>query len=828
MPTELIIHSCNFYNQLKSGLNFTSPTDPTSNLAGNVGERIKMELEVDVRWYFLTDASNTITVLNITGTTLSMTRTGGSWIADGFAAGDLVGSYQTGYSTIDLTIDAISDLEIQCTILGGSLADGVYPDMSGATTHQNLITWGATALTALIYKFGLIENAETFNILSKVSNNEQAFYVGGINHTSHAVVNMQNVGNYKDWVSGLGDADSVFPCAVNHVTNTGLYNMYQRFKIVHYFVINPFYLEDYINNFEDNTTPALMAGLLSLKYAFECEFRTVLSNPNTSKTARISNNLGAVGWFNENFNGFNNNYSIDSIVYNDTVLLTSCNGLLKGSRTTATITVKKTSGTFNATDPCGIMIALCPESTSYQNTTASNMEKNFIFDEVTMIEGAAPVTTTLNGVIKSAKANIVGTDLVIIAEIEYSAAQQLLMQPDAKFIIGAVIADDTITAGNSDRVTLLVDYTEFIASADIEDLIYVTSGEIFQHFVTDPTATSGTTKADLWNEDGVCLKYNFWLDRNKAAFLNSLKFLVIAYKASDQSYFILDQYAVNLNNVIVSGGIQQINIDELRGYKLNSTDYFNKVKIATGLNVAGKQYYQVYLGQKMSWQSWLSNVDTDTVFYDNAKPQNNLNFKASNYSGLSGYEIKFAILANVGGTNPLGQSGNTDYLVISTDIDVYDYDLPVTWTATIETFNEAGTVNLGGLIRTDANTLFKVTWTRSGAFNVGYNFWAIHRMEESNENGKDIYEFSNIISSIANNKLKEVSGSTLLKVTVTPSSNEVITECLIDYTKLDPTKSYKISARLDDGTSIPYIPLGKITEEDTGKITEDGDTKIIE
>jgi len=205
-----------------------------------------------------------------------------------------------------------------------------------------------------------------------------------------------------------------------------------------------------------------------------------------------------------------------------------------------------------------------------------------------------------------------------------------------------------------------------------------------------------------------------------------------------------------------------------------------------------------------------------------------LNFKASNYSGLSGYEIKFALLANVTVTNPLGQSGATDYLIISPDILTYDYDLPTTWAGTIETFNETGTVNLGGVIRTDANTLFKTTWVRTGPFNVGYNFWAIHRIEESNENGTDIYEFSNIISSIANNKLKEVSGSTLLKVTVTPLTNTVITECLIDYTKLDPTKNYKISSRLDDGTSIPYIPLGKITEEDTGKITEDGQTKIIE
>lgn len=826
MPAELIIHSCNFYNQLKSGMNFSSLTDPTSNLVGNVGERIKMEMEIDVRWYFETNSSSTIEVLNGTAPEISFTRVSGSWIGDGFSVGDVVMAGNDSTPTlIALTVTSISDLVMVGDKYLGSLGDGIYPDIY----HTNLFIYGTTALTALIYKFGLIENAETFNILSKVSNNEQAFYVGGISHSVPAQLDLTPVGNFRDWVSGNGTSNAVAKAGWLSNHNLGSYpDVWQRFKIEHDFIISPFFLEEYATNFEDGTTPALLAGLLSLKYVFECEFRTVLSNPNTSKTARINNNLGAVGWFNENFNGFNNNYTIDSIVYKDTALATSCNGLLKGSRTTATITVKKTSGTFNAADPCGLMVALCPESSSYQDTISSNMEQNFIFDEVTMIEGAAPVITTLNGVIKSAQANIVSGDLVIEAEIEYSAAQQLLMPTDAKFIIGAIVADDNITAGNSDRVTLLADYNSFVASADITDLMYVTSHEILQHFVTDPTTTTGTTVCDTWNEDGVCLKYNFWLDTNKDAFLNSLKFLVVAYNTVDFTYFILDQYAVNLNNVIVSGGIQQINIDELRGYKLNSSDYFNKVKITTGFNVSGKQYYQVYLGQKMSWQSWIANPDADTVFYDSTLPQNNLNYKSSNYSQLGNYSIRFAILANVGGTNVLGQSGNTDYLIISPDILVNDYDKPTTWAGVIETFNEAGTVNLGGVIRTDANTLFRVTWTRTGAFNAGYNFWAIHRIEESNENGTDIYEFSNIISSITNNKLKEVSGSTLLKVTVTPSSNEVVTECLIDYTKLDPAKNYKISARLDDGTSIPYIPLGKITEEDTGKITEDGQTKIIE
>jgi len=107
------------------------------------------------------------------------------------------------------------------------------------------------------------------------------------------------------------------------------------------------------------------------------------------------------------------------------------------------------------------------------------------------------------------------------------------------------------------------------------------------------------------------------------------------------------------------------------------------------------------------------------------------------------------------------------------------------------------------------------------------SFWAVHRIESLNAVGYgDIDELSSLRSSRVGNLLKPLTGETYTKIN--NSGTTIVTECLIDYTKLDPIKNYKISSRLDDGTSIPYIPLGKITEEDTGKITEDGQTKIIE
>jgi len=817
MPTEIIVNSCEFYNQLKSGQGFTSPTDPTNNLVGSVGERIKLVMEIGVAWYFRCSDANQLIVVNGVAPAITFTRQAGSWLTDGFYVGDNVSI--NGY--IDFTINTITDTTINATITAGTMVDGTY-------TNSSIVVTGVTSLTALIYKFGLIGNSDIFTYASKISGNDQIYYAAGISPAGSPppTVNMLALGNYEDWVSGKGDSITNASATVEYESQSLISNIiWQYFKIVHYFIINPFYLQQYEQNYIDGTIPDILAGLNSLKYAFECEFRTVLSNPNTSKIARVENNLGCVGWFDENFNGFDNLYEVESITYEDTTLMTSCDGLQTSARTTVTVTV---NGSFTAGKPYGMIVYLCPDNTAYTNTINSNMEGNYLFDDAIVNEGAGWVNSNTNGIIVNTKIDIVGGQLVIKGQIEYTTLQQLQLNINSKYVIGVIVANDSLSSGNSDKVILLADYNTYVASADIPDLMYVTGFETYQHFVTDPTATTGTTKADIWNEDGLCFKFDFWLDLNLNALLNSLKFLVIAYDSTTGNYFILGQYAINLNNVIISGGVQQINIADTRGYKLNSSDYFNKVIVTTGANIGNKQYYQMYIGQKTPWQDWLQNLDVDTVFYNNAEPNNNLNYKSSNYSNLNNYQIKFALLANVYGTNSLGISGNTDYLILTPDFLTYDYDLPTTWTATLETFDETGTTNLGGSIRTDANTLFRITWVRSGAFNVGYNFWAIHRIEESNETGTDIYEFSSLITSINDNKLIPISGATYLDVNVIPSSNTVITECLIDFTKLEAGKTYKLSGRLDDGTAVPYTPVGKLTEDGTLKITEDGQIKIVE
>jgi hypothetical protein len=817
MPTEILVNSIKFYDQLKSGAGFGSLADPTDNLASNIGEPIRVVMEVDIRWYFSANVSNTILAVNGTAPALMLTRQTGSFVTDGFCPGDTLDIYDSTVSVWAIaTITAVNDLVMNVNVDTGAIPDATYDDF---------IIAGTTPLTALLYKFGLIGNTETFNCISKVSENEQVAYASGIgtgSPRSTGNIEMHRLGNFKDWISYKNNVNDDILATISYVSTSG---MWQRFKITHTFIVSPFFIEEYETFLDAGLTPALFAGLNTIKYALECEFRTVLSNPNTSKIARVDNILGSVGWFNENFNGFNDNYSIDSIAYEDTTLGTPCSGLQSGARTTATVTVSKLLGSFNAGDPCSAIVALMPRNTAYINTLTTQ-DENFLYDVAYAEEGAGSGSNYHN-IIKEITCGIVAGKLVITLQIEYNTTQQVLIESGARYIIGVQVADDTLSSGNSDKVMLLADVGDYIASADIEDLAYVTDLQIYQH-PYDPSVDVGATKFDMWNEDGICAKFDFWIDLAKSAYINSLSFAVIAYNSTTEDYFILDNFALNLNSQIISGGVQQININDVRGYRLNATDYFNKVVLTTGAQVSQKQYYQLIIGAKIPWQSWLLNTGADTVFYDSSKPNNNLNYKSSNYSNLNDYQIKIALIGNIAGVSPLGISGNTNYLMQSPDLLTYDYNLPTTWVGTLETFDETGTVNLGGAIRTDADTLMRVTWVRDDVFRTGYDFWAIHRIEESQENGFNIYEFSSIITPISGNLLKPVAGETLLKVTVTPGSNTVVTECLIDHTRLTIGVNYKISARLDDGLASGSLPDAKKTEDDFIKITEDGQTKELE
>jgi len=806
MGVSILVRSAKFYSEFINDVGFGSlPLEFTNNLAGSVMENLKLVQEIDIEWDSVASLSNTWFQ-----TPTTITSQANSFINDGFAVGDtadFISGYAADPSTpvvANITIDSIS-------------ADGktlVYTLNSGSFPLAN-DTWndaglrGLTDLTSSVYKFGLVDNNANFSITSLVSNNDQGYYGSGIGERVLGVrdtnfVELQRLGSYEDWRTGSA--------RIKYDSNPSTY--VQRFIVEHEFTIVPYYLDGQLENLQDNVIPDLLAGLNSLKYVYSPGFRTVLSNPNTEKVTTLENNLGSVAWFNENFNGFNNNYQVNSVVYEDAITTDSADGILIGSKTKVTIQVEKNSGNFSPTEKAGVYVSYLPSQDEYEDTTLTDLKANFLYDNAINVGGIAPVVNGKDFIEDLVVTNIVGNTMTLIFEVEYSSLQKAFLsnknaQDPIYFIIGVQLGDSEF-AGNSDKVTILADVKEYDESADIPDLIVNPSFNLFP-YREEVGVDAGFSSITQWNEDGFTMEGSFDLDLNKDAVLNTLEFRLIAENSITGSFFELDSFVFNVANPIVVSGVQQFNLITDRGYNLENGSQFNDVSLTTGGLAAGLQTYNLRFSQKISWQDWIANNLVDSIFYDNTKPNDNLNNKASNYSNLNGYNIKLSMFSNLTGTSDLGVSGITDYHILTPSLTVYDYDVSAVWTATIETFNPNNLTDLSGAILTGQNTLFKITWVNSGgAVTDLTDFTARHRIEGAFQNGYDIDEIGTLYSYPTNNRVIPKGGFTNLDMYL--DSGNVITECLINGSQLVSGIGYNISGRIDVESTVD--PNAKATSPD--------------
>ena len=827
MPIDVLVTSQKFYNEYKNGIGFGSVlTDFTPNLTGSVMEKVKFVQQVDVSWKVQYTAPNGAAAdfawtFTFAGNQLTIVRDSGNFKNDGFSLGDNVDIY---WFTTSLTTYSGDILAISPS------GDLMLVDMGATTSFPTGVTsvtiFGDSPLEALVYNFGLIENGDTFNTISAVSGNSQGYYAagigldtgGGVRDTSF--VNMTRLGVYKDWQTGSS--------RVRFVSNPAAF--VQRFEIEHEFMIVPYYLDGQLSNLQNGVIPPILTGANSLKYVYKSSFRTTLSNPNTEKEVIFEDSLGAVAWFNENFSGFQNDYTITSVTYEEANTAAPTTGILIGGETKIKVTVDRNSGLFVGAERFGAYISYLPEQNEYQNTTISDLTQNFIYDRAL---NSAGLPSTSSSFITGLTATVVAGSLEIEIITEYLPLQQSFLAQKFQntptyFMLGIEVGDNTLSSGNSDRVMLLADVELYSQSADIFDLMHVTKFDIFPHEKQIGVDT-GNTDVTVWNEDGLVVDFEFDVNLNLDAYMNSLDFILVAYNTVTGQYWEIDKYSFSPATSVVSGGVQQVIESSTRNYILRSGDQFNDVTINVGSQAAGLQNYSGRYAQKISWQDWLLNLDVDTIFFDANEPNNNFNDKSSNYSMLNNYEIRLGVFSNLSGTSPLGVSGLTNYLFLSPNIRVYDYEedgnpTPI-WSCVIETFDATGTISLGGSILTGQNTLFRATWTNSGgAVTSLANIYGINRIEETGQAGYDITEMSSINLPLpAGQQILEASVGSLLDLTLV--GGNVVMECLIDGALVISGFSYNLSSTIRDTLQVTE---GKETESGVSKDTETSIQKVIE
>ena len=188
------------------------------------------------------------------------------------------------------------------------------------------------------------------------------------------------------------------------------------------------------------------------------------------------------------------------------------------------------------------------------------------------------------------------------------------------------------------------------------------------------------------------------------------------------------------------------------------------------------------------------------MFFNANEPENNLNFKSSNYSGLEGYDIYLSLVVNVTGLDDLGRSITGDFVTYGGVLSVNDYDESEDGVSgVIQTFDPDTLQSLDGdILFNGKDTLFRAVFQNASLMSYG-----IHRIEPSLNAGDGIREFSNVEPSEPNNILKPLTGETALSFNKVGS--QLTTECLIDGNLIEENTAYKLSARV--GVTAPPLPF---------------------
>lgn len=232
--------------------------EKTSWLLGNVGDRITLELDVEVEIQTVSSYSNTIT----SDGTSEFVRATGSFLEDGFTNGgniawsttvDTGGGPNSEIGTGTITLLTPTRMRV-------SLTSGVFPSAyafpftDGTITTTPLTIESTDNVEGVVFNYNLIENADlsSGSLNSLIDGTTPRFEVTGIDPMDLVTVNTMESLGFKS-------GHSVFNATIQ---GDGVSGITQSFKIVVEFQIIPLF--DDLSDFQNNTAPSFLFDNASL------------------------------------------------------------------------------------------------------------------------------------------------------------------------------------------------------------------------------------------------------------------------------------------------------------------------------------------------------------------------------------------------------------------------------------------------------------------------------------------------------------------------------------------------------------------------------------
>ncbi len=772
-------------------------------LTGNIGDAVKIKVNFFVENTNDANADNTVSFAIPNNNTLdvdSLITCENTEFIVGLKVGDEISiqNMGSGYNGTYLVTEIIDSQTFR-----------VNDTFTTATKTSGEIV-NQTNRKGLRYYYNFVENGNEFTSLTD-PNEIQLFTFNNLDYTSATVENLKTTGQ-KTWQVGNVTIEAL-----------GINDGKISYELIHNTVITPLHLANQLNDTENGIRPSYFKGGSTLNYICQIDLGRNLLDVNNFESVQ-SSVIGNVGWFNENFNGLESNYSITALAYENTI-----NALDLNVNTEASIRITCNDASFTTDTLVNLGFIYLPENESDYQENNRLLNDNFCFDSKVVVTD----NTNVNGnnfgtgkqVIKTVKSTLIdASNIDVLFTIELgSTYKSIINESDFKnYLLFVGVENYSLDADSKDRVNVLCDVNKFaIELADIE--LVKNEGTFFIEHPYD-TRSFGVNSLDIQPVDDVVCNSEFYIDFTDLENDNILIKSVtpsLRLKKSGQADVILESNAINVDNsqIIVDGlyNIQNINYAQGREFKIPISEIRKYITFSRNINndSGNRRYYSLNYSFMMRWEYWkqLLMATYSKDFFANLQDFQGYNHNWTRLANVSGwsfiYQIDFVI-------ERLGVLYNQTF---TKSITSKDFDANTDWTTTIVSsgLENGGVKLIKGYEQTEITATFeKVSGTIPDVSAVAIVLWI-----ETYESGgiTDIRR----ISSVHDNDSQSWFVENLVDIT-SPSSGVFVGTCNIDNTKLPTNNKYTIYARIYEVTVVEDVD--RITNDDIIRETIDGFNRI--
>ncbi len=795
-------------------------------LLGNVGDWQKLTLTtrfaVEIKF-------TTQSILMVEGTSDMVITNGAGWSSYGFDVGDEI-NFEFRYRFYDT--DGNLDVEtmfthtrnvtaingVTMTVDGASLADGTFntfPYNSNQVKADQVIVWADKRPEGAILTYGHIENADadSFNLSSFIDGTKTRIAALNMHTMGTSLVPMDFMGNQ----SGM----SIKSAMVAYIAKIGTHSYDFTFELE--FMLSSFF-ED-LTNFETQTAPSQVFDASSLTDNFEIIGFPEWNNPNLQIKNVMANTkrLGNTGWFNENFNGLDNNFTLKSVEYTDVLTSQPLQRLSYGSEVRVKAVIGGVGSLADGLTKNSLGFIWLPEEESYYKVHETPFHENLKvntaggFGSGVFVNSPTAGVTTYNGFsidsdtrmdVKDVHFYEDSGDLVYEATWkptpEFTAFVDALDEADRNYALWISVADRTIVTNFSDRVNILLDYNYmeiFIAPVGAWSPMAI---DFYNHPQSGVGAKIGCG-GNIFVEDDILTRADFNVDIADVI-PNAIQFTIEAVNTTTLERFELQKFKVDLSIFPIDGaGVPQWNYNDIRGFKLEVGNNKNWVKVQRNASTdLGTSYgYTAYFAYKVRWEDWILRTGVPADFFDNTLLNNGFNNDWFHYFETVGWEVRFAIYLDA-----IKDGVSVRYLN-EKQIIIKDYESNALIDEEWKFIRESDSTTLVGgtdpisgkplgVILDNEFIIIEVKYTKlTGSWASISEVYGTICFEVDKGGGQfDFRQLSSYWGREADCPLVPLVGETKLKMTLATSTT-IIMSCRLDPSLIQDSTRYKFSSRID-------------------------------